>query len=137
DHHRRGLTGNGLADAITEERQHLELNAGETFEDRPDLLLHRLLFLGGDRLEVDVELAAMWAPRVFAQLGATHLLLDGGDVLVREKRLGNVPADTERFLERRPRRGKHLQHKVAFAERGQERLAEERHRRDARHADYQ
>ena len=43
---------------------------------------HLLLFLAGHGFELHVELAAVRAPGVFAQLGAAHLLFDGGDVLV-------------------------------------------------------
>ena len=65
-----------LADAVAEERHGLAVDLGEGLERVPDLVLGLLLGLGADRLQLDVELAAVGAPGVLAGFGAADLMAD-------------------------------------------------------------
>ena len=130
----RGLAGDGLSDAVSEEGQHLRLDARELREGVADRFLDVLFLVARQRLQLDVELAPVRSPRVFAGLGAADLLLDGRDARVGQQLGRDASAEPPHLGQGRAGCGRDLQHEVAFAELGQELATEERnHRRGAGH----
>ena len=109
-----------VADAVTEEGEHLGRYTRKAFEHRLDLRRHLVVLHLGEMLEFDMELAAMRPPGILAQFGAADLLSHRVDVGVLEQFLGNARPNPEHLGERSARHGKDLEDEMALLEIGQE-----------------
>src|SRR3979411_2753366 len=116
DGHLSGFAAQALADAVAQERDHFALDAGVLLQDFAQLILCDDLIDRGIRFQLNVELTAMRAPGILAQLGTPYLLLDALHVRQREHFLADALADVQHLIEGRAGyRARDLHDKVAFA----------------------
>ena len=121
------LAGQALAEAVAEESHDLGAHTGIAFDDLADRSLGFRLIDPRRGLELDVELAAVRAPSVLAELGAADLLRDRRDVRQREDLGADSSANPEHLVERSAgQRAARLDDEVPLLELGHELAAEPR-----------